>query len=236
MSSSQRMKIANQKASKYVTMRGNVPKSSVSCLFWVFSVALTEFRTSTNRVRWHLASICAKFREVSLIGATEVSSWLSSTFSNLWYRSVSHRGNVVCYDPDAMHLFCLPHLLWQLIILSSDHRKQLRNHHQSDLGCWDFSSSWFADQVRLHASPSLTTQSTDTCLLSCSHLPDHSEHPHGLKTAQRQHEIPGVLSFCVNGILDLNLKNFPLPLTHESLMLKLRNVRWGDKYILWTQF
>ena len=30
MVASQRMKVANEKASKYVTMRGNVPKSSVS--------------------------------------------------------------------------------------------------------------------------------------------------------------------------------------------------------------
>lgn len=30
MAPKQRMRIANEKASKYVTMRGNVPKSSVS--------------------------------------------------------------------------------------------------------------------------------------------------------------------------------------------------------------
>lgn len=34
MVASQRMKVANEKASKTVTMRGNVPKSSVSFVFW----------------------------------------------------------------------------------------------------------------------------------------------------------------------------------------------------------
>lgn len=34
MAPKQRMRIANEKASKYVTMRGNVPKSSVSTLFF----------------------------------------------------------------------------------------------------------------------------------------------------------------------------------------------------------
>ena len=36
MVASQRMKVANEKASKYVTMRGNVPKSSVSQFYFVF--------------------------------------------------------------------------------------------------------------------------------------------------------------------------------------------------------
>lgn len=34
MAPKQRMRIANEKASKYVTMRGNVPKSSVSDLIF----------------------------------------------------------------------------------------------------------------------------------------------------------------------------------------------------------
>lgn len=41
MAPKQRMRIANEKASKYVTMRGNVPKSSVSTL--IFNYLLISF-------------------------------------------------------------------------------------------------------------------------------------------------------------------------------------------------
>lgn len=42
MAPKQRMRIANEKASKYVTMRGNVPKSSVSFAKLLFAFFRTE--------------------------------------------------------------------------------------------------------------------------------------------------------------------------------------------------
>lgn len=39
MAPKQRMRIANEKASKYVTMRGNVPKSSVSVFLFCFNIS-----------------------------------------------------------------------------------------------------------------------------------------------------------------------------------------------------
>lgn len=38
MALKQRMRIANEKASKYITMRGNVPKSSVSKIAWLILI------------------------------------------------------------------------------------------------------------------------------------------------------------------------------------------------------
>ena len=49
MVATQRMKLANEKASKYVTMRGNVPKSSVSLLLFQFTVIWVDARRSALR-------------------------------------------------------------------------------------------------------------------------------------------------------------------------------------------
>lgn len=44
MAPKQRMRIANEKASKYVTMRGNVPKSSVSFIHHSYRLQFISFR------------------------------------------------------------------------------------------------------------------------------------------------------------------------------------------------
>jgi hypothetical protein len=48
MVASQRMKVANEKASKYVTMRGNVPKSSVSQNLLFFSLCIIVYTLVTR--------------------------------------------------------------------------------------------------------------------------------------------------------------------------------------------
>ena len=71
MAATQRMKVANEKADKYITMRGNVPKSSVSGSLSFVSAPLSDL-TGSDLLRILLYTcVFLMYNRVTLLSIAE---------------------------------------------------------------------------------------------------------------------------------------------------------------------